>query len=110
MEKNEILQKSRNEKHHEYEEQVLKDSSKFTSIILATVCVIFGLAKMVFLDGQPVYDIAAILFFVGAAQNAYIYYKLKDKSNLIASFCFAIPGVITTVMYFASMYGIVYGR
>ena len=101
MKKEDILQKSREENKDEYVEKIISESKNFGIITLIIAIIFFAITKIIN-NGQPFFELPAILFAYTAGINFFSYIKLKKKEYLITAFAFIFAFICMTVLYFIS--------
>lgn len=100
MDKNEILEKSRNEnkKQDEYQSEVNKTSMRVGMLTVVAICVIL-MAVEYFVYGECSPGYIVIITVVNAVLNLYKGIKLKDKPFIISGLIWSAATVIDVVNY-----------
>lgn len=98
MNKEEILQKSRNEKYDEMAVFTNDKSIKWTYIAMVLSAGIFAFIRG--LNGEPILDLCATVSFSAFVGQLYRYIKMKDKGNLIIAAVMLVCCIFASVRFF----------
>lgn len=91
MEKEDILNKAKQEKNEEFENSINQKAATKGSIALAVICIIIFSIKVVMSDMKgleqviPIYDTLAILTGYVTVVYFFIYRKIQEKKYLLIS-------------------------
>ena len=98
MNREEILQKSRNEDFDEMEMQVCDKSMKWTYIVLVLSASVFAFIRAN--DGLPVMDLCATVSLSVFAGNIYRFIRTKYTYNLVIAVIMLLISVLATIRFF----------
>lgn len=100
MDKNEILEKSRqdNKGKDPYEEEVDNKSNLACIIVIAALCCAFALFEII-IGAQGYYAFGSLTFAACAAQHFYKAKKLKQKKYTVLALCYLIAAICFTASY-----------
>ncbi|HHX69181.1 MAG: DUF6442 family protein [Miniphocaeibacter sp.] len=110
LNKEEILNRARNEKIKEYEDRVFLKAMNKSMIVVAILCLFFAISKPIFSDigklkqGIPFFEFIAILLGCLSANQLFIYRKIKDKKYIISSILYGVAFLANVIMYFIYTY------
>ena len=104
MEKEEILEKSRNENKNQdlVEVEIIKKSSSISLLVVSILCTIFTIFE-VHIGAKGYFAFQAIMFATVASQYIYKSVKLKRKSDIICAILESIATISFTIMYIYDM-------
>lgn len=98
MNREEILQKSRNEGFDEMEMQVRDKSMKWTYIVLVLSATVFAFIRSN--DGLPTMDLYAVISLSAFANHLYQFIKIKKTSSLVIAVLMLLVSVFATIRFF----------
>jgi len=98
MKKEEILEKSRLEKHDEGQKDIVIRSSQYGEIGLIVCFIVLIVFKL--FNGLPAQDLLSLFWAYLGMKNVYRYQRDKSKANLIAAVCGMIASVCFALAYF----------
>ncbi|MDE5558643.1 MAG: hypothetical protein K2K66_08815 [Ruminococcus sp.] len=98
MNREEILQKSRNEGFDEMEMQVHDKSMKWTYIVLVLSATVFAFIRAN--DGLPVMDLCATVSLSVFTGNIYRFIRTKYTYNLVIAVIMLLIFVFATIRFF----------
>lgn len=98
MNREEILQKSRNEGFDEMEMQVRDKSMKWTYIVLVLSATVFAFIRSN--DGLSAMDMYAIICLSAFANHLYQFIKIKKISSLVIAIIMLLVSVFAIIRFF----------
>lgn len=98
MNREEILQKSRNEGFDEMEMQVRDKSMKWTYIVLVLSATVFAFIRSN--DGLSAMDLYAVICLSAFANHLYQFIKIKKTSSLVIAVIMLLVSVFATIRFF----------
>lgn len=98
MNREEILQKSRNEGFDEMEMQVRDKSMKWTYIVLVLSATVFAFIRSN--NGLSAMDLYAVICLSAFANHLYQFIKIKKTSSLVIAVIMLLVSVFATIRFF----------
>lgn len=98
MNREEILERSRNSRNDEMERQIKDKSFKWIYIVMTLAAAFFALIRG--LHEQPIMDLCATVCFSVCAGNLYRAHWTRDKFSLRIGILMLIVGIAATIRFF----------